>query len=303
MLNKLIAGILPFLPKRFVWLFSRRYIAGDNLNDALNESIKLNKEGIGVAVDILGEYIHELSKAEKNKEQYIELIKRFLKSEVIGCFSLKPSMFGLLIDKGKCYENIRDIVSIAFEKNSFVRIDMEDSTCTDDELDLFIKLKEEFPGSVGIVLQSYLRRTYYDLKKLAELHDIDNPLNVRLCKGIYIESEDIAYKNDSEIRDWFVREMEYMFKEKIYIGIATHDKYLVERAMDLIEKYNVPKDMYEFQMLFGVTPELRRTIVSAGQPMRVYVPFGKEWFGYSTRRLKENPNMATYIVKALFVRG
>jgi proline dehydrogenase len=303
MLNKFIAGILPFLPKRFVWLFSRRYIAGDNLNDALNESIKLNKEGIGVTVDILGEYIQELSEAEKNKEQYIKLIKRFLKSEVIGYFSLKPSMFGLLIDKGKCYENIRDIVSIAFEKNSFVRIDMEDSTCTDDELDLFIKLKEEFPGSVGIVLQSYLRRTYYDLKKLAELHDIDNPLNVRLCKGIYIESEDIAYKNDSEIRDWFVREVEYMFKEKIYIGIATHDKYLVERAMDLIEKYNVPKDMYEFQMLFGVTPELRRTIVSAGHPMRVYVPFGKEWFGYSTRRLKENPNMATYIVKALFVRG
>jgi proline dehydrogenase len=303
MLNKFIAGILPFLPKRFVWLFSRRYIAGDNLNDALNESIKLNKEGIGVTVDILGEYIQELSEAEKNKEQYIKLIKRFLKSEVIGYFSLKPSMFGLLIDKGKCYENIRDIVSIAFEKNSFVRIDMEDSTCTDDELDLFIKLKEEFPGSVGIVLQSYLRRTYYDLKKLAELHDIDNPLNVRLCKGIYIESEDIAYKNDSEIRDWFVREVEYMFKEKIYIGIATHDKYLVERAKDLIEKYNVPKDMYEFQMLFGVTPELRRTIVSAGHPMRVYVPFGKEWFGYSTRRLKENPNMATYIVKALFVRG
>jgi len=303
MIKKLITTLLPFLPESFVWLFSKRYIAGKTIEDAIRESLILNNEGISVTVDILGEYIKQLSEAELNREQYIDLINKFVGAGIAAYFSVKPSMFGLLIDKETCYNNLRSIVRVASENDFFVRIDMEDSTCTENELDLFSRLRDEFPGSVGIALQSYLKRTYSDLVKLADTHSDSNPVNIRLCKGIYIESAEIAYKNDTEIREWFIKEMEYMFENGIYIGIATHDKYLVNSAIRLIEKYRVPKNRYEFQMLFGVTPELRKTIVSEGHPMRVYVPYGKEWFGYSTRRLKENPNMVKHIVKALFIRG
>lgn len=291
------------MPKKFVWLFSKRYIAGDNIEDALRESEKLNKEGNSVTIDILGEYIKELTEAEKNKEQYIELINSFIKSGVDGYFSLKPSMFGLLLDKEKCYENIEEIVRLAYEHNSFVRIDMEDSSCTDDELDIYMRLKKEFPGCVGIVFQSYLRRTFKDIERLSDFHEEKNPVNVRLCKGIYIEPEEIAFQDDAEVRDWFVKDIEYLVEKGIFVGIATHDKYLVNKAIEFLQKNEVPKDKYEFQMLFGVTPELRKTIVKGGHPMRIYVPYGKEWFGYSTRRLKENPNMTNHIIKALFIRG
>jgi proline dehydrogenase len=180
---------------------------------------------------------------------------------------------------------------------------MEDSPCTDLEIALFRKLKKEFPENVGLVIQAYLKRTLQDLKDLNDIHSAGTPLNFRLCKGIYIEPEAIAYKKYQEINKHFLADLEYMFAHGYYPGIATHDRPLVEGAYKLIEKYKVPKVLYEFQMLYGVTPELRRSIVEKGHTMRVYVPFGKEWFGYSTRRLKENPKMATHIIKALFVRG
>jgi proline dehydrogenase len=180
---------------------------------------------------------------------------------------------------------------------------MEDSQCTDLEIVLFRKLHKEFPKNVGLVIQSYMKRTLQDIKDMKELHSPDAPLNFRLCKGIYVEPADIAFKKYQEINDHYLEELEYMFQQGMYPGIATHDKPLVEGAYKLIEKYSVPKNRYEFQMLYGVTPDLRSSIVDKGHHMRVYVPFGKEWFGYSTRRLKENPKMATHIIKALFVRG
>jgi proline dehydrogenase len=152
-------------------------------------------------------------------------------------------------------------------------------------------------------VQAYLRRTFNDIKTLSDLNSESAPLSFRLCKGIYVEPEKIAFKGYQEVRDNFLKDLEYMFQNKIYVGIATHDKYLVEKAFELIEKYQVPENMFEFQMLFGVTPDLRQSIVDKGHLMRVYVPFGKHWFNYSTRRLKENPKMATEIIKALFVRG
>lgn len=303
MLNKLIANILPHMPKKFIWVFSKRYIAGETIEEGLLASKLLNEKGIEVTVDLLGEFIKTLDEARENRNQYFEIINRFTSENVVGNFSLKPTMFGLLIDKEVCFQYIREIVALASEKKSFIRIDMEDSECVDMEIEIFKKLQTEFPKNVGLVLQAYLRRTTKDLENLNTLNSGLNPLNFRLCKGIYIEPEKIAFKDYQKVRDMYLINLEYMFRNKMYAGIATHDKFLVEKAFQLIEKYNVSKNMCEFQMLFGVTPELRQSIVDKGFKMRVYVPFGKQWFKYSTRRLKENPKMASEIIKALFVRG
>jgi len=303
MFNKFIASLLPYFPKSFVWIFSKRYIAGKTIKDAISESQKLNKEGILVTVDLLGEFITNLQQAEENKNEYLEIIETFEIENIEGNYSLKPTMFGLLLDEEVCYKNIREIIKKASEYGNFVRIDMEDSQCVDKEIKLFRRLKNEFPQSVGLVFQAYMKRTLGDIKGLENLHDASNPINYRLCKGIYVEPAQIAYKKYAEINEHFLTDLEYMFSKKMYPGIATHDKALVEGALKLIEKYNVPKEMYEFQMLYGVTPDLRKSIIEKGHRMRVYVPYGSQWFAYSTRRLKENPKMASLIIKALFFRG
>lgn len=303
MFNKLIANLLPYMPKKLIWVFSSRYIAGETIESALNACIDLNKKNIDVTVDLLGEFISTLSQAEENKNQYLTIIDRFTEMGISGNFSLKPTMFGLLIDKDICFIYIREIVKKAAGKNSFIRIDMEDSRCVDMEIELYRKLRLEFPMNVGLVLQAYLRRTMCDLETMCDTNTPEKPLNFRLCKGIYIEPVNIAFKEYQEIREKYVEALDFMLKNNIYAGIATHDKFLVDAALKLIEKYNVHGDRYEFQMLYGVTPELRDSIVEKGHRMRVYVPFGKEWFAYSTRRLKENPKIAAHIIKALFYRG
>ncbi|MCX6234677.1 MAG: proline dehydrogenase family protein [Bacteroidetes bacterium] len=302
MINKMIAGMLPYMPKKLVWIFSKRYIAGETLQDALKVSKDLNALGIKVTIDMLGEFITNLDQAEQNKNQYLNLINIAQQNKIDGNYSIKPTMFGLLLDKEVCYTNVREIVRKAAEFNNFVRVDMEDSSCTDYEIELFCKLKTEFPQNVGLVVQAYMRRTLDDLKNLIDLHTREIPLNYRLCKGIYVEHPSIAYKKYKEINQHFLEDLEFMFKNGIYPGIATHDKPLIEGSYVLLKKYNVPPDAYEFQMLYGVTPELRASIVAKGHTMRVYVPFGEEWFSYSTRRLKENPKMAMLIIKAIFIR-
>lgn len=291
------------MPKSVVWLFSKRYIAGKTIEDAIAISKSLNNEGMMVTIDLLGEFITELHQAEENKKQYLEIIDAVMQQNIDGNFSLKPTMFGLLIDKDVCYRNIREIVAKAASYNNFIRIDMEDSQCVDREIEIFRKLKAEFPKNVGLVFQAYLHRTITDLNNLLDIHSDEIPINYRLCKGIYVESEKIAYKKYHEINQHFLNDLEFMFSNGIYPGIATHDKFLVEGAYKLIEKYKVPRDRYEFQMLYGVTPQLRKSILDAGHRMRIYVPFGEQWFAYSTRRLKENPSMAKEIIKALFIRG
>ena len=179
---------------------------------------------------------------------------------------------------------------------------MEDSSCTSNEIIIFRRLKNEFPRRVGLVLQAYLHRTFKDIGDLMDLNQDGSPLNIRLCKGIYIESEAISFKDIQAIRDHYVEDLDFMLQNGIYVGIATHDKYLIEKAYKLIDQYQVPKNMFEFQMLFGVTPKLGRSIVENGHRMRIYVPFGIQWFNYSIRRLNENPNMVTHIIKALFIR-
>ena len=302
MFNQMIAATLPFMPKKLVWLFSKRYIAGETIDDAIKASLDLNAQGIKVTVDLLGEFIEDLSQATENKDAYLNIIEAFEKNNIDGNYSVKPTFFGLLIDPEVCYENIRTVVAKAAEYNNFVRIDMEDSPCVDKEIDMFRRLKKEFPNNVGLVVQAYLKRTLSDLENMMDLKN-GSVLNYRLCKGIYVEPDEIAFKKYEEINEHYIKDLDFMLKNDIYPGIATHDKNLIQPAYDLIEKYNVPKDKYEFQMLYGVTPELRQSILDKGHKMRVYVPFGKDWFGYSTRRLKENPKMAMLIIKALFSRG
>jgi proline dehydrogenase len=303
MIKKFIAWLLPYMPKKLVWIFSKRYIAGEKLDDAIRVSKDLNNQGIKVTIDLLGEFITRLEEAEENKKAYLSIIDTVTASGIDGNFSVKPTMFGLLIDKEVCYRNIREIVKKAAEKKSFIRIDMEDSQCVDMEIELLRKLKAEFPAHVGLVVQAYLRRTLSDLQAMMDLHTPQTPLSYRLCKGIYVEHASIAFKGYQEVRDHFVEDLDFMLQNGIYPGIATHDKYLVEEAFKLIEKHKSPNTAYEFQMLYGVTPDLRKSIVEKGHQMRVYVPFGTHWFGYSTRRLKENPNMVWLILKALVYRG
>ena len=303
MFNKFIASILPFFPKKFIWIFSKPYISGETVDDAMLVSKDLNKKNIKVTLDVLGEFITTLGEAEKNKTEYLHLIDESYQNKIDGNFSLKPTSFGLLIDKNICFYHIREIVAKAASYNGFIRIDMEDSPCTDMEIELFRRLKIEFPGNVGLVFQAYLRRTMNDLEDMLDLNSKENPLSYRLCKGIYVEPEEIAFKKYDEINKHFLQDLEFIFRNNIHVGIATHDKPVIEGAYGLINKYNVPKHMYEFQMLYGVTPNLRDSIVNDGHNMRVYVPFGKQWFGYSTRRLKENPKMASHIIRALFFKG
>jgi proline dehydrogenase len=303
MFNKLIASILPYFPKKFIWIFSRAYISGETMADAMKASKDLNSQGIIVTLDVLGEFIKTLDEAEENKKEYLELIEETEKQGIKGNYSLKPTSFGLLIDQEACYLQMREIVAKAASYNNFCRVDMEDSPCTDMEIALYRRLHKEFPRNVGLVIQAYLKRTYGDLEKMLDMNTPEIPTSYRLCKGIYVESPAIAFKKYEEINQHFLEDLEFMFKNKIFVGIATHDKPLVDGAYELIKKYNVPKNMYEFQMLYGVTPSLRKSIVDKGHSMRVYVPFGKKWFGYSTRRLKENPKMASHIIKALFYKG
>lgn len=303
MINKIIASMLPYFPKKFIWIFSKSYISGETINDAMRVSEELNSQGIMVTIDVLGEFIKNLDEAQRNRDEYINLLEVIHRNGINGNVSLKPTSFGLLIDREICYRNIYEVVAKAASLNNFIRIDMEDSPCTDLEIELFRRLKAAFPNNVGLVLQAYLHRTKKDIDNLLELNNEKAPLNIRLCKGIYNESPSIAFKKYEEINDHYIEDLDILLKNKVYAGIATHDKPLIDSACNLLRKYNVPHNMYEFQMLYGVTPKLRESIVKDGHAMRVYVPFGKDWFGYSTRRLKENPQMASHIIKAIFIKG
>lgn len=303
MLNKIITGLLPYMPKRAVWFFSRRYIAGETLDEAMAACRALNGGGMKITLDLLGEFITDLAEAGRTRDEYLRIIDRVQAAGIDGNYSLKPTSFGLLLDREACYRNVREVVARAASHGRFIRIDMEDSSCTSAEIELYRRLKAEFPRSVGLVLQAYLRRTHADIAALMELHSEESPLNFRLCKGIYVEPAELAYTDPGEIVRHYLEDLEALLRDGVYVGIATHDRRLVEGAFALIEKYKVPRERYEFQMLYGVTPELRRSVLERGHVMRVYLPFGRDWFAYSARRLKENPRIVSHILKAFFFRG
>ncbi len=303
MINKFISNILPYFPKQFVWQFSKKYVAGSTLADAMRISTELNAAGIIVTIDHLGEFVTDMEQVLVNKASYFEIIEHMDKHGINGNLSLKPTSFGLLIDEEQCYQIVREIVIQAKSYHNFVRIDMEDSACTGKEISLFKKLFKEFPDSVGLVIQAYMRRSMDDLIGLAKLHTPEHPINIRLCKGIYLEAEAHAYQGFEEVRSNFLMLLEFMLKKRFYVGIATHDRFLVEKAIEMLQMYETPHHLFEFQMLLGVTPILREEVVNQGYKMKVYVPYGQDWFGYCTRRLKENPTMTKEIIKAVFIRS
>jgi proline dehydrogenase len=302
MINKLISRAIPYLPEKLIWMFSKKYIAGETAEDALRVVRELNAGNIMVTIDVLGELIETKEKALAYTEQYLDIIGEASRLKLRTSFSLKPSMFGLLWNTELCYLLIRRIVDRAYNSGYFVRIDMEDARCTQLELTLFERLYNEFGKQIGIVLQACLKRTIHDLVYLKSISKEENPVNIRLCKGIYIEHPSIAYKGKEEIRNNFQRCLEYMLVNNLFPAIATHDKELINRSLSLLERYKKSYNDYEFQMLYGVAPRLRSLLVAKGHTMRVYVPFGKQWFRYSTRRLQENPRMIRDILMALFIK-
>ena len=289
--NKLIAITLPFVPKPIVGFFSRHYIAGDNLEDAVKLVKELNENKLMATIDVLGEEVSEKSQCLEAVELYMQALEVIENEKLDANISVKPTHMGLKIDKEFCFENIKSLVKEAARRNNFVRIDMEDSSTTDDTLEIFLRLKKEF-SNVGTVLQSYLRRNVDDINNL-----IPHNANLRLCKGIYNEKRDIAYKDKVIVNDNFKYSLRKLLENNCYVGIATHDEKLVWHALKLIDQLGLKPDQYEFQMLLGVDHELRRIIVNSGHRLRVYVPFGTQWFGYSTRRLKENPAIAGHILR------
>ncbi len=295
-LNKIISLILPYFPKSFVALFSRHYIAGEHLNDAIRVVRDLMANGMCATIDVLGEEVTQKEQALQAVENYKKVLQTIDVEKLDSNISVKLTHMGLKIDKEFCFNNIRTLVEEAQKYGNFVRIDMEDSTCTEDTLEIYRKLREDY-NNVGTVLQAYMRRTIKDINNLIPI----NP-NLRICKGIYREPREIAYKDKFIINKNYTYAVEKLITNGCYVGIATHDERLVWEAFRMIDQYQLEKDRYEFQMLLGVDTQLRRIIVREGHRLRVYVPFGKEWFAYSTRRLKENPNIVGHIFRNMMNR-
>jgi len=283
------------VPKTIVGRVARRYVAGDTLDDAVHTLRALNDEGAMGTVDILGEEVREPVKATAAVEEYLRLLDRIEDEKLDANISIKPTMLGLNVDQSLCEENLLRIVARAAQFNNFVRVDMEDHTCTDNTIRLFRQMHEKHPTSVGVVLQSYLHRTIADINSLLPLVP-----NIRICKGIYREPREIAWKDFETIRANFVFATEKLLSSGAYVGIATHDPHLVWAGMQIVDRLGLDHDRYEFQMLLGVDPELRRVILANGHQLRVYVPYGKDWYPYSIRRLRENPTVAHHVVRAMF---
>jgi len=293
-LNKFIVSIVKLLPNSIVWQFSKRYIAGEKLDDAVNLVKSLNTKGIYATIDVLGEAIQNKDEAIEDMKKCLEVLEAIKEKNLLSNLSIKPTQMGLGLDENLAYRLVSELVEKSKEIKNFIRIDMEDSQHTDSTFRLYRRLREKY-DNVGVVIQSYLKRSLIDV---VELNKLDT--DYRLCKGIYIEPAEIAYKDKQKIRDNYVMILKEMLKSGCYVGIATHDEYLINEAYRLIKELNIPKDKFEFQMLLGVREDLRDKINADGYKIRIYVPFGKDWYKYSIRRLQENPQIAGHIFKNLF---
>ena len=291
--DNLIKHGRPLVPKPIVGRVASRYVAGESLDDAVRVIRDLNHEGAMATVDVLGEEVTERSRAEGAVDEYVGLLDRIEAEGLDANISIKPTLVGLKIDEGLCSEMVKILVAHAAEHSNFVRIDMEDHSCTDGTLRVYRRAREKY-DNVGVVLQAYMRRTISDIAGLLPLTP-----NVRICKGIYREPRTIAWKDFDTIRANFIFAMEKMLEGGCYVGIATHDEHLVWAGMRTVDRLGLHRDQYEFQMLLGVDPELRRIILDAGHRLRVYVPYGRDWDPYSIRRLRENPTVARHVMRAM----
>lgn len=293
--NKIIVAIVQLMPKAMVGFFSKKYIAGETLDEAVELVKSLNKQGIYATVDVLGESVKNKEEAVEAKNKALEVLETIKKFNLMANLSIKPTQMGLNIDEEFCFQQVTELTERAKQINNFIRIDMEDSPYTDLTFKLLKRLKEKY-DNVGVVVQAYLKRTYDDVQSLNKIGT-----NYRLCKGIYVEPAEIAYKGKQEVRDNYLKVLESILKAGNYIGIATHDEYLIQAAKKMVKDFNVPKEKFEFQMLLGVREDIRNKTNSEGYKLRIYVPFGKDWYAYSVRRLQENPEIAGYVFKSLFM--
>ena len=297
-LNKLVVATLPAVPKTLIRQFANRYIAGEDVSDAVKVVRGLNTHGAMATLDVLGEDIHIPEEALKARDMIAQLLETIKNERLDSNVSIKLTQLGLKLDRCFCLENAAKIAERAAALGNFIRIDMEDSSCTTDTIWIYRQLRSRF-DNVGIVLQARLKRTLSDAESLVR----DGLKNFRLCKGIYLEPEEIAFKEKRAINENFIRVLRLMLDAHSYVGIATHDTELVDSASGMILDKKLPAAGFEFQMLLGVRPELREKILRDGHRLRIYVPFGKQWYEYSIRRFKENPQIAGYVLKALFTRN
>ncbi|MEM8932984.1 MAG: proline dehydrogenase family protein [Acidobacteriota bacterium] len=298
--DRLVVATLPLVPKPVVGVVAKRYVAGETLESAVETIRRLNGEGACATVDLLGEEIKAKSAATSAVDEYLRVLDAIAEHELDCNISVKPTQFGLDIDEAFCRENYDRLVTAARERDIFVRLDMEDHTTTDATLRIFRFLHEKHSDgkpAVGPVFQAYMRRTLDDVAELP-----DDGSRVRLCKGIYIEPRAVAWKDFDTVRLNFVQALRQLFLKGTYVGIATHDEHLCCAAIGLIHELGVPKDQYEFQMLLGVEPNLRKILIDGGHKLRVYVPYGSDWYLYSVRRLRENPKIAGHVARAI-LRG
>jgi len=294
LLNPIIKATLPLVPKPIVRRIAKPYIAGETLPELVSVVQELNHDRFIVATSILGEFVTEVKDAEEAVQQYQEVLTEIKDLKLESNIHIKLSHFGLKLDKEVCYNNLINILKTAADCGNFVRIDMEDSSCTDDTLEIYKRAREKFEN-VGVVIQACMKRSNEDIDSLKAMK-----ANVRICKGIYIEPPEIAYNDREIVRQNYSTLLKDLLGAGCYVGIATHDKWLVDDAFQTIEELALDHSQYEFQMLYGVDPELRQMIRDAGHRMRIAVPFGPSWYPYSIRRLRKNPTVARYVLQALF---
>jgi proline dehydrogenase len=313
LLDRVLVTSLPLVPKPVVGLVAQRYVAGATAADALAAVRKLGHEGAASTLDILGESVKSSERATEFTRQYIALLGEVKAAGLDSTVSVKLSMLGLALSRDLGAANFQAVAGAARGQGIQVTIDMEDHTTTDDTLEIYRQTRQEH-GGVGAVLQAYLRRTLDDIDALPGPPDTgaalpgalaasDGPPHIRLCKGIYVEPERIAYKGFQAVRDNFMRCLVRLLDRGAYVGIATHDQWLLDKATAEVKRRGLQPDEYEFQMLLGVTPERRKRLIQAGHRVRVYVPYGEEWYAYSIRRLRENPSIARHVIKAMLHLG
>jgi proline dehydrogenase len=288
--DRAIVRLLPAVPRPVVQKLSERYIAGPELKDAREAVRRINAEGKLATVDVLGEEIRTEEEAAAIVRAYQDVFADIERCRLDSNVSVKLTALGLNLGHDLCRDNLRTVVEDAGSRGNFVRIDMEDSSTTDDTLKLYRELREEGHQNLGVVLQAMLRRTQSDIASLADLRP-----SVRLCKGIYVEPPEVAYQDFEAVRASFVRALEALLDAGCYVGIATHDEWLLAEGRRLVAEHGLAREDYEFQMLLGVRPELGDELVVEGHRLRIYVPFGRHWYAYSLRRLQENPKIAGYI--------
>ena len=297
-LNSLVVGTAPLMPKFMIGKIASVYVAGDSLEDGLKLAKKLNEKGFSATLDLLGEEVENRKQTNQIRNSYCELLDGIANWGIDCNVSLKLTALGLKIDEELCWDNLSVVLDKAREYNNFIRLDMENSEVTDSTIRL-CKKGQNYYSKCGTVLQSYMKRTMNDIDEL-KTHNA----NIRICKGAYKESEEIAYQDSQEIRNNYLKSAEKMIDNGIYIGLATHDQWLIENLEKLIEKKGYDKKMYEFQALSGVPIDnILERLIKEGHKVRYYIPYGPEWYAYSLRRMRENPDIWKDTLKAFFFRS